>query len=390
MLEILANHNGDIKRLIEKGFALAVDNNFLVIRDIPYIDSSKQVQMGSIVTKLAYVDKVKVRQDNHQIFFAGSSPCNPDGSPILNLGDNVTQLGLSEACSDVVVQRIFSNKPSNGSFTDFYDKIDSYVTIISGAAMELHKANPYTFRKVDEENVESVFNFQDTLTSRAEIMDLSGKFKDDTIAIIGVGGTGSYILDFLTKTPVREIRIYDLDPYYVHNAFRSPGKLEESELGKSKADVYKARYENFRKGIKAESKYIDSSSREDLAGVTFAFVSVDKGSSRADIFEVLIDLGIPFIDVGMGLDRDNGSIDGLLRTTYYSVDNAQKVFDQELAPMTDTEDDLYKNNIQIGELNALNACLAVIKYKQVREFYFEDKPSYHYLFEIGDLSMVEE
>ena len=40
---------------------------------------------------------------------------------------------------------------------------------------------------------------------------------------------------------------------------------------------------------------------------------------------------------------------------------------------------------QERELNALNACLAVIRFKQLRGFYFEDIPYYHLLLEVGDL-----
>jgi hypothetical protein len=46
---------------------------------------------------------------------------------------------------------------------------------------------------------------------------------------------------------------------------------------------------------------------------------------------------------------------------------------------------LYRTNIQISELNALNASLAVIRFKQLRGFYAEQLPPYHLLFEIGDL-----
>src|SRR5262249_26333121 len=148
------------------------------------------------------------------------------------------------------------------------------------------------------------FKFHDTLTSRAEIGDLAAKFKNDIIAIIGVGGTGSYILDLLVRTPVKEIRIFDKDLFYVHNAFRSPGKTHESEFNKPKVEIHKARYDDYRHGVKAEQKFVDATSATDFDAVTFAFVCVDKGSSRLGIFDLLIGKGIPFIDVGMGLDRN--------------------------------------------------------------------------------------
>ena len=36
MLIELANHNDDIRRLLDKGFALRYDSEYLVVRDIPY------------------------------------------------------------------------------------------------------------------------------------------------------------------------------------------------------------------------------------------------------------------------------------------------------------------------------------------------------------------
>ncbi len=389
MYQRLVNHNDDIKRLVEKGYAIGFDSNYLVIRDIPYLDQQLQLKIGAFVAKLVFIDQNKVIQDDHQVYFAGSLPYNLEGKPIPNLGGGPVNLPLSDNSKDVIVERSFSNKPRiTGRFLDFFEKIESYVTIISGPAMEKYNVNPYTYRIVEQTQEDSVFKFQDTLTSRAEISDLSAKFNDDVVAIIGLGGTGSYVLDFIAKTPVREIRIFDLDPYYVHNAFRSPGRLQPDELNKLKVDVLKTRYENFRNGIKAESKFIDETCREDLNNVTFAFVCVDKGTSRASIIELLVSMQIPFIDVGMGLSRKNGKLKGLIRTSYFSTDGDQIIKEKELVPLTDNPDGMYKTNIQIGELNALNACLAVIRFKQLRGFYMESVVNYDLLFDISDMKIV--
>ncbi|MFY0627563.1 MAG: ThiF family adenylyltransferase [Reichenbachiella sp.] len=387
MYKDLAAHNEDIDKLLKKGYALAIDSNHLVIRDIPYLDSSGDLQVGAIVSVLEFIDEFKVKMKDHQIYFCGSHPCELDGSSIKNLGGGPVQVHL--ASGDLIVQRSFSNKPPSGRFTDWFEKIESYVTIISGPAINKFDANPYTF-KVVEENSDSVFNFRDTLTSRAEIGELSAKLDEDVVAIIGLGGTGAYLLDFLVKTPVAEIRCFDLDWYHVHNAYRSPGRLQKDELGKRKSEVYEERYKNFRKNINIHSTYITSESEKDLKGVTFAFVCVDKGASREEIFKLLIKAKIPFIDVGMGLDIDTGTISGTLRTTSFSKESAQNLVDQKLAPLTDIPNDIYKANIQISELNALNACLAIIKYKQIREFYCDDNSYYHILFNIDALNCLGE
>lgn len=390
MFHQLVNHNDDLRRLVEKGYALSIDSGHLVIRDIPYLDDQKLLRWGAFVTKLEFVDKLTVKQDDHQIWFSGSVPHGLDGKPIPNLGGGPTTLPLGEVSKDVIIQRRFSNKPvATGAFANFFDKIESYMTIVAGPAMELHGANPYTFRTV-ETMADSVFKFHDTLTSRAEITDLSAHFGNDVVAIIGLGGTGAYVLDFLVRTPVHQIRAFDFDFFHVHNSFRSPGRLEDSELGRTKSDVYRDRYENFRHGLKVERKLIDASSTEELDGVTFAFVCVDKGSARSKIFDLLISKRIPFIDVGMGLDRKRGPINGMIRATYYSIDNAQTLRDKCLAEMSDQPDDIYKANIQLSEINALNACLAVIRFKQLRGFYFNEIPFYHLLLEIGDFKIVGE
>jgi hypothetical protein len=264
------------------------------------------------------------------------------------------------------------------------------VAIISGPAIEMHNANPLTFRAVDSGKAASPFKIRDTLTSRAEIGDLVTKFKDDVVAVIGIGGSGSFLLEFLAKTPVREIRAFDADGYYVHNVFRSPGRFEQSEIGKSKAQVFAERYENLREGLLVTQKFIDPNCSEDLRNVTFAFVCVDKGTARAGIFDLLLALGIPFIDVGMGLHRRDGALSGKLRVTYYSTEHGREQRDKGLAELVDRPDDLYRSNIQIGELNAINAALAITRFKQLRGFYFEESTLSHMLFEISDLTITSD
>jgi tRNA A37 threonylcarbamoyladenosine dehydratase len=219
-----------------------------------------------------------------------------------------------------------------------------------------------TFRSLDHGENQSAFKFQDTLTSRAGITDLAQKFKDDVVAIIGLGGTGGYLLDLLVKTPVREIRAYDMDDFHVHNAYRSPGKLDSEELGKKKAEVCQSRYDNFRHGLTSQNRsLLTPHAADEFNGVTFAFVCVDKGPSRAGIFDLLISKEIPFIDVGMGLHRQNNLLTGMIRCTYCPLEKAAQVRDSGWADLKSDPNDLYRTNIQTAELNALNACLAVIQ-----------------------------
>ncbi len=392
MFRKLVSHSEDLHRLVEKGYAVAFDGPHLIVRDVPYLDAVGALHWAALVSKLVFIDEVRVVQDDHQIYFSGTVPHNMDGMPVQNLAGGPHTFPLSKNSEDVVVQRSFSNKPrTTGKFDSFFDKIESYVALIAGPAMSRHNVSPYTFRIVETEQEPSVFKFQDTLTSRAEITELSRRFANDVVAIIGLGGTGSYVLDYVVKTPVKEVRAFDLDPFHVHNAFRSPGRLVASELGKSKAEVYADRYENFRHGLALHPKMLDTTSAGDLDGVTFAFVCVDKGSARAEVFKMLIERGVPFIDVGMGPSLSKqGPIKGMLRTTYYPPGKATAILASGHAEIQDAPEDVYRTNIQIVELNALNASVAVIRFKQLRGFYVDDVRGNNFLFDIRDLKIASD
>ncbi len=391
MYRKLANRNDDIRRLIERGYAVAVDStSYLIVRDIPYLDSNLTLQWGAFVTALVYLTPETVTQQNHQVYFAGSHPYNIDGSKIANIGGGgEAVVSLSPASADVVVQRQFSNKLIVGGqmmdYPNFFEKIENYRKIISGPAMALYpdKANPFTFRAVETDD-DSVFKIRDTLSSRASITDLAQKFKEEVVAVIGLGGTGAYVLDLLTKTPIKEIRGFDGDRYHIHNAFRSPGRYETDEFDTPKANVYQKRYENFRHGVSLKPKYIDGTCGEDLEGVTFAFVCVDKAAARSEIFDLLISKRIPFIDVGMGLNRKQGPISGQLRTTYFSADTAEARKQKEYAPLTDHPNEEYRINIQIAELNAINAALAIVEYKKLKGFYYDENQDFQFIFRVAD------
>ncbi|WP_426720815.1 hypothetical protein [Enterobacter cloacae complex sp. 301C7] len=146
--------------------------------------------------------------------------------------------------------------------------------------------------------------------------------------------------------------------------------------------MYQDRYDNFRKGLFFLTNKVGNDSLDELSGVTFAFVCVDNGESRSEIFDVLTRLGIPFIDVGMGLTKKNDGLSGMARVTYYPDNDIQTILDKKLSDLSKPRDNLYRTNIQIGELNALNACLAVIRYKQYKGFYSSEENIYHLLFNI--------
>lgn len=376
----LVNLNPDLKRLADEGYAIRCLSGYLVVSHIPYLNSQRQVSFGTLVSAMTLMNETTITPpQDHQLFWCGDQPCNLDGSPITQLGGGPVVADLGDGLTS---NFHWSNKPPEG-FVDFFAKIESYATIVSGPAMETDPSvTPKCFIEMKSGDPESPFHFPDTMSSRASIFDLNRPFENHVVSIIGLGGTGNYALDFIAKMPVAEIRLFDDDKFFVHNAFRRAGSTIDTDFERLKVEMLAEDYGTFHKNIKAFPKRVTSDDFAELIGSTFVFVCVDRGSSRMAITRALMDLQIPFVDVGMGLSRTKSGLAGLVRTTLVAGGEWNDLIDKGYLPIEDAEDDVYSTNIQIGELNALNAALAVMKYRRMFGFFADEGSGTHSLLEI--------
>lgn len=368
MSQQLINLSPDLKRIQNEGYELEIRNGHALISNVPYVNNQKEVKFGTLVSNLTLNGNVACKPSCHVMYFAGEQPCNLDGAEIQQI-KHTEQTKL--LANGIHVDRSFSNKPPNG-YDDYWHKFTQYIAIISNPAKAVdHSVTAKTFRPVEAANDSEVFKYVDTNSSRAGISAVSAKLVNQKIAIVGLGGTGAYILDLVAKTPVKEIHLFDGDEYCQHNAFRSPGavSLEELKQCKSKVEFYKTKYGQMRRGIFAHDTFIDENNLALFDGMHFVFVSVDNGSAKKAIFNYLKSKAIPFIDVGLGVQLVDDKLNGILRTTLCTSDKADHL--EKLVSMDDGVNDVYSSNIQIAELNAFNASHAVIKWKKWSGFYHD-------------------
>jgi hypothetical protein len=191
------------------------------------------------------------------------------------------------------------------------------------------------------------------------------------VAIVGLGGTGSYILDLIAKTPIEEIHLYDGDTLYTHNAFRAPGaaSLEELQAAPPKVEYYRGKYDAMRRGIVAHPVNIDETNVAELKEMAFVFLAMDSGPAKKLIVENLEDYDLPFIDVGMGVYWTGDALAGIVRMTASVPSHRRHVWEGQRLSFSEVVGDDYDSNIQIADLNALNAVLAVLKWKKLFGFY---------------------
>jgi hypothetical protein len=128
--------------------------------------------------------------------------------------------------------------------------------------------------------------------------------------------------------------------------------------------VLAEQYGNWHGGIKPFPERITLQNCENLGEFDFVFVSIDDGPSRRDIVDWLTSNTIPFVDCGMGLNRSRDALNGMVRITGVDRTAYERSVGTPYLPIGSAQADEYRKQAQIAELNALNAALAVIRFKQ--------------------------
>lgn len=369
MSEKLINLNPDLRRLRDEGYEVEVRGCYLLLHSVPYVNSRREIDMGTLVTDLTLNNDQTQRPGDHQVWFSGEYPCNRDGAIISAISNTSATQTL---CEGLEVNHRFSNKPPEG-YPDYYAKMTRYVEIISNQARAIDPlVTACTFKPVESSDEDSVFVYRDSASSRAGIAGLAKKLSMNKVAIVGLGGTGSYVLDLVAKTHAQEIHLFDGDQFLQHNAFRAPGVASFEILDKkpSKVDYYADIYGQMRRGIFPHEMYLDDATVEQLVDFDFVFVCVDKPAVRKLVSDFLHGQKIPFIDVGMELEliEDQQCLIGTCRVTLSTPDKSDH-FSRHVSTQENDADGLYRSNIQVADLNALNAAMAVIKWKKYCGFY---------------------
>ncbi len=386
----LIDHNEDLKKLVESGLVLEIKNNFLLIHRIPYLNSISEIKYGTLVSKLQLSGNKTRKNPEHTVYWSGEMPCRLDGTKFNSILNNSNTQQIADSFE---VNFRFSSKPKPNGYSDYHHKMTTYIKMITAPAKAKDKSVTEKGKaQITQSKDEYVFNYLNTNSSKPELSTLEDELKEQKIAIIGLGGTGSYILDLVAKVPVKEIHIYDGDWFYNNNAFRAPGapSIDDLTVPKKKVVYLQNIYSKMHKGIKAHPLYLKSENVTTLDKFDFVFLSLDSADIKKDIIKFLEKEGIPFIDVGIGVNNNQGALTGLVRTTTGTPSKTDHIWDKNYIPFTKDPDNDYDSNIQIAELNSLNATLAVIKWKKLFGFYHDRNNEHTSFYRINSNKMLNE
>lgn len=382
----------DLKQLRDEGYEVAItEHGHLVISHVPYIGIDRKISFGQLVSTLNVVGDVAQYAGDHPAFFVGGTPCDRNGAPLTAL---INQPDLNRALEEGLVAAVgMSSKPAD-NYQDYHHKMTSYVDMVSAHARSLDpNVTAITHPAVEDDDPSGPFEYLDTSSSRAGISVISDKLRLAKVAIVGLGGTGSYVLDLVAKTPVGAIHLYDGDVLFTHNAFRSPGatSLETLRTKPMKVDYLAEIYSRMKRGIVPHPEHLTEENVQELDDCDFVFLTMEGSQTKRAIVERLVEIGVPFVDVGIGLNVIGTRLQGAVQTiTRTPADTDRAPERHEIAFDAPEGDEVYDLNIQIADLNALNATMAVIRWKKLFGFYGDLMDEHYSVYSIDGNLMVND
>lgn len=311
-----------------------------------------------------------------------------DGSPI---GNNIDGDGQSWSC--ISIKRGVQGSPQADRSAS--DLLHRYAKRIVGAASSAGHSVPVS------PSAPSPFNIPNTFEARAGMASIQDRVRGQSVAIIGLGGTGSYILDQVAKTPVSNIHLLDSDKVDWHTLFRAPGAptAEEIESVRNgtmlKVDYYRSKYAPLRKYIQAHPVQVDSTSmwRDFLSAypIDYAFVCIDQetdtDSPRRDaVYLALSETQVPFVDSGVNISVESGTVAGSVTTSAYEAGSTAWETAVPNARVAG-EHPGYRNS-QLPEVNAMAASLAVMEWRRRTGQYSSESTSLLHKFKLAKPNVV--
>jgi len=372
------SHSPDLERLIAAGYELELTGDgYLLVRGVPYLDEQGTIQRDVVVTKLELDGDVTVNPvQDHVAYFIGSKPHRWNGEVLTPLAD----ANLALADGQVARFSMSLKCPTADRYADYFAKVEYHVQNIETEAKQVDPVvTAKTFGPCVINTGDWPFEYADTASGRAGIGAINGRLAGQRIAIVGLGGSGSYILDLVAKCPVDEIHLFDGDRFSSHNAFRAPGaaSIDEVRSGQMKVERYAQIYSRMKRKIVPHAYDIEEGNVAELAGADFVFLAMEGGAAKLAIVSALEGMGKPFVNASLGVKKPGvgDQLQAIVEVSGSTVDNRDRFRDKVDFGEVDP-DDQHNENIQVADLNALNAAMAVLWWKKWAGIYVSRKQTF--------------
>ena len=380
------DHSPDLQALVDYGYALELRGAYLVVKNIPYLrTSSGELGKADLVTSLDLTRENRtIQPSDHTIWWTGGVPYYSDGSSMegdISCDKWETGRDLGEGLT-VFMQ--WSRKPLRAGkmrpYTDYCEKIQTYVDEVASYADALHPGVLEAARAGEDPVTvgNTRFKYLNTSTYRYGLKGIELPIEDEVVAVIGVGGTGSYLVDILAKTNVKELHLFDDDILDQHSAFRLAGAAKIEEIGGTHTKVawHKRRYAAVRdKGVFIKEAKVGSDSKDLLQNFTTVFIAVDNLECRREIQRQCNEIGVFHVSVGLAVEiegQENNQLGGMVKVET-GINLPPRL--NKNSESHQVQPQVY-GNVQTAELNMLGAALAVVEWKAKVGIYRSERSQY--------------
>ena len=147
-------------------------------------------------------------------------------------------------------------------------------------------------------------------------------------------------------------------------------------------------YSKMQRGIIDHEAYVGAANVDDFEDMTFVFLCLERPREKND-YRKVGDFWPPVRRCRDGRHLTEGSLGGVLRVTASTPTQRDHVRNRISFSENDGRNE-YDVNIQIADLNALNAALAVIKWKKLVGFFHDLECEHHSTYTIDGNMLLNE
>ena len=192
---------------------------------------------------------------------------------------------------------VLSIKLKGREYENAWEALNNYVmqiyTLFLGQSASSGEAasRPYTFEVLGDQLPEAV--------------EWRGLVVQERVGIIGLGGVGAWIADFVVKADPQEVHGWDDDCIEPKNILRMPGGLDPDVwIGRKKAEWFQEIYSVIHTNVHGHTvKALPENMKDVIERTTFCFVAVDNANDRMMVCDKLASADIPFVVAGLSLVR---------------------------------------------------------------------------------------
>ena len=383
MSNSLIDLSADLRALRAASYSMEIRGAYLIIKNVPYLETPDgKLGAAQIVSSIELADNSTAPPSEHTVWWTGNPPFRADGSSM----ESYLSCGKWEQGHDIgeglTVYMQWSRKlVSQGQmrgYVDYDEKMTTYIAEVAGQADHKYPGVLEAARTGEAPTIaiSSRFKYIDTNSYRYGLKGIEHRIEDEVVAIAGVGGTGSYLMDILAKTNVKELQLFDHDILKQHNAFRMCGAARIEELGgsSSKVEWYRRTYSAIREeGIYIYNEKLEAKCKDILGKFTTVFIAVDDLDVRRQIQTTCNELGIYHVSVGIAVEVEgeaNDQLGGMVKIETCF----QSRFTHNTEPVSKERPKQAYGIVQTAELNMLGAALAVVEWKAKVGIYRSERP----------------